>query len=170
MMEYLWAPWRIEYIRRNKSDDDGCIFCEKSSEKDDEKNLIVYRGETMFILLNLFPYNNGHLMIAPYRHTPDFLSLSDEECRELTELTKLSLRALEICLKPQGYNIGINLGSVSGAGIADHLHKHIVPRWMGDTNFMPVTGHTKVMLHGLKETWRELYDAFKQLVNTPETG
>jgi ATP adenylyltransferase len=169
-MDYLWAPWRIEYIRRDKSDHETCIFCDKSSENDDEENLVVYRGKTAFILMNLFPYNNGHLMISPYRHTPDFVTLTEEESREITELTKHSIRVLDRCLKPQGYNIGINIGSVSGAGIADHLHQHIVPRWKGDTNFMPVTGYTKVMLHGLKDTWRELHDAFEELKHGGKSG
>lgn len=162
-MDYLWAPWRIEYIRRDKSKKETCIFCQKASEDDDKKNLIVYRGKTAFVLLNLYPYNNGHLMIAPYRHTHDFINLSDEESAEIDKLTKLSLKVLEMCLKPQGFNLGMNLGNVSGAGIADHIHRHIVPRWLGDTNFMPVTGNTKVMLHGLQETWLELHKAFQTL-------
>ncbi|MDD3807265.1 MAG: HIT domain-containing protein [Candidatus Marinimicrobia bacterium] len=162
-MEYLWAPWRIEYIRRDKSQDEGCIFCKKNSEENDEDNLIVYRGETAFVLMNLFPYNNGHLMIAPYRHTSDILSLSEDESHEIFELTMLSICVINTCLKPQGYNIGMNLGHVSGAGIADHLHQHIVPRWLGDTNFMPIVGHTKVMMNGLKETWKVLHDAFEEI-------
>ncbi|BFN37234.1 HIT family protein [Fidelibacter multiformis] len=165
-MDYLWAPWRIEYIRRDKSEEEKCIFCQKPSEDDDEENLIVYRGKYTFVLMNLFPYNNGHLMIAPYRHTSDFLSLTDDENREMTKLTQVSLRVLETCLSPQGYNIGLNLGSVSGAGIADHLHQHIVPRWLGDTNFMPIIGHTKVMIDGLKETWKELHDGFIRIQDT----
>lgn len=161
-MDYLWAPWRIEYIRRDKSKKEVCIFCQKASEDDDKKNLIVYRGKTAFILLNLYPYNNGHLMVAPYRHTHDFTGLSEEETGEINILTQRSLKVLESCLKPQGFNIGMNLGNVSGAGIADHIHQHIVPRWLGDTNFMPVTGNTKVMLHGLQETWIELHKAFQK--------
>jgi len=162
-MDYLWAPWRIEYIRRDKSKNDECIFCRKASEDDDRENLIVYRANKAFILLNLYPYNNGHLMVAPYRHTDDFIGLSEEESREICQLTQLSVKVLESILKPQGFNIGMNLGNVSGAGIADHIHQHIVPRWLGDTNFMPVTGNTKVMLHGLQETWLELHKAFQEL-------
>ncbi len=157
--EILWAPWRIEYIE-NTSEYEGCIFCDKSKESDDRKNLIVYRGELGFVMMNRYPYNNGHLMVVPYQHTSEFSSLSSEEKLELFNLLEVSLDVLRKVMKPQGFNIGMNLGRLAGAGIADHLHFHIVPRWGGDTNFMPILGHTKVISEGLEQTWEKLKREF----------
>ena len=157
--EILWAPWRIEYIE-NAEEYRGCIFCDKSKEKDDKKNLIVYRGELGFVIMNRYPYNNGHLMVVPYQHTSEISSLSSEEKIELFNLLEISLNVLKKVMKPQGFNIGMNLGRLAGAGIADHLHFHIVPRWGGDTNFMPVVAHTKVISEGLEQTWEKLKREF----------
>lgn len=158
-METLWAPWRIEYIRSDKTEH-GCIFCNKPKETRDFENLILYRGETCFVIMNYYPYNNGHLMVVPYRHTSDFHELTSGEKLEIMNLLDVSLVILREDMRAQGFNIGVNLGSVAGAGIAEHLHFHIVPRWGGDTNFMPVTGHTKVLSEGLKETAERLKAKF----------
>ncbi len=158
-MDILWAPWRMEYIE-NADKYEGCIFCNKPKEKRDKENLIVYRGEMGFVMMNRYPYNSGHVMIVPYQHTGEFSSLSQEEKMELFNLLISSKDALMEIMKPQGFNIGMNLGRIAGAGIVDHLHFHIVPRWSGDTNFMPVVGHTKVVSEGLAQTWKKLRQAF----------
>jgi len=165
----LWAPWRIEYIE-NCDKPDGCIFCDKPKEDRDRENLIVHRGESVFVIMNRYPYNNGHLMIVPYRHTCDLASLTRQEQTESFDLITASKAVLADVMHPHGYNIGMNLGRVAGAGIADHLHYHIVPRWDGDTNFMPITGHAKVVSEGLKETWEKLIKGFQsvQIQTNPE--
>jgi len=157
-MDTLWAPWRIEYIKQPK--ETGCIFCTKPAQSRDKENFILYRGETAFIIMNYYPYNNGHLMIVPFRHTADIYNLTAAEKLELMNLLALSRQALTKTMSPHGFNIGMNLGEVAGAGVKDHLHFHIVPRWNGDTNFMPICGHTKVVSEGLTETWQQLKDAF----------
>lgn len=154
LMERLWAPWRIEYILQARQP--GCILCQKPGEQNDEANFLLYRGKYNFIILNIFPYNPGHLMIAPYRHTANLLDLSDKEAREHFELIKKSLKLLKEVMEPAGFNIGLNLGKVAGAGIADHLHTHVVPRWEGDTNFMPVLSDTKIVSEALTATYRRL--------------
>jgi ATP adenylyltransferase len=157
--DILWAPWRIEYIE-NAETPAGCIFCTKPSESDDRGNLITHRGRSAFVIMNRYPYNNGHLMVVPFRHTADLSDLEDSEKRELFDLLIVSQRVLADVMRPQGFNIGMNLGRTAGAGVADHLHFHIVPRWNGDTNFMPVLGHTKVVSEGLEQTWLKLTLAF----------
>ncbi|MBN2030063.1 HIT domain-containing protein [bacterium] len=159
-MNILWAPWRMEYIE-NADEYDGCIFCEKPKEDRDEENLIVYRGKTAFVMMNRYPYNNGHLMVVPYQHTDELNALSREQKIELFDLLILSKEKLIKVMKPQGFNIGMNIGRIAGAGIVDHLHFHIVPRWSGDTNFMPIVGHTKVVSEGLVETLKKLRKAFQ---------
>jgi ATP adenylyltransferase len=150
-MERLYAPWRMNYIMTDSRESGGsdkrseCIFCKKSRESADRDNLIIYRGTSSFVLLNLYPYNNGHLMVAPYLHTAKLSDLIPESLLEMMELVKGCEAALYRAYQPQGYNIGMNLGQIAGAGIADHLHMHIVPRWSGDTNFMPVLAETKVL-------------------------
>ncbi len=156
-MRQLWAPWRIKYILMEKPK--GCIFCLKPKEERDEENLILYRGRTCFVMLNMFPYNNGHLMIAPYRHVPSIEQLTDEELLELGILAKAMLKLLRKVMNPDGFNIGFNIGRVAGAGIEDHVHMHIVPRWNGDTNFMPIICDTKVIPEGLFDTYRRLKEA-----------
>lgn len=150
-MKILWAPWRIKFIKSKKQK--GCIFCKKIKEKDDKKNYIVYRGKFCFVLLNIYPYNNGHLMVVPYRHISDISKLRKEEEIELFETIKKMVKILKKTHKIQGCNIGINLGKVSGAGIEKHLHIHIVPRWLGDTNFMPIISETKVISESLEKTY-----------------
>jgi ATP adenylyltransferase len=153
-MEQLWAPWRIEYIEKPK--ESGCILCQKPEENNDEANFILYRGQSNFVILNAFPYNPGHLMVAPYRHIADLQELADSEAAEHFELVKKSLALLKEVLKPTGFNIGLNLGRVAGAGIEGHLHTHIVPRWQGDVNFMPVLSDTRVISEALAGTYRKL--------------
>jgi ATP adenylyltransferase len=150
--ERLYTPHRMAYIKGEGKD--GCPFCDIPSMPDDQ-GLIVARGEVCFVVLNLYPYNSGHLMVVPFRHVSAYDDLSDDETVELATLTQRSLRAIRHASGAQGFNVGMNLGSVAGAGIAAHLHQHVVPRWGGDTNFMPVVGHTKVLPQLLPDT-REL--------------
>jgi len=153
-MEQLWAPWRIEYIEKPKGD--GCILCQKPREDDDEANLILFRGQSNFVILNAFPYNPGHLMVAPYRHIANLQDLTDEEAKEHFNLVKKGLELLKETLKPAGFNVGLNIGKVAGAGIEGHLHTHIVPRWQGDANFMPVLSDTRVLSEALIATYKKL--------------
>lgn len=163
-MERLWAPWRMQYIEQiDDPADEGCIFCGKPEENDDEKNLILHRSSHCFVIMNLFPYNNGHLMVIPYRHLSDYRDLTDEELLDMQQLVRKTVGIIDGLMKPQGYNIGMNLGRVAGAGIADHLHTHIVPRWNGDTNFMPVLGQVKVISEELRTTWRKLRAEFERV-------
>ncbi len=157
-MDILWAPWRIQYIEQPK--EPGCIFCIKPAENQDKKNLIIYRGQQCFVIMNFYPYNNGHLMVVPFRHVSDLTDLDNKERLELMDLLAMCKDALKSTMFPQGFNIGMNLGEVAGAGVKDHLHFHIVPRWNGDTNFMPICGHTKVVSEGLAETWERLKNVF----------
>lgn len=153
-MEYLWAPWRMKYILQKQ--EAGCILCQKLKEKDDEVNLLLYRGKKNFIILNAFPYNPGHLLIAPYRHIACLEELTDEELIEHFDIVRKSVKLLTEVLKPAGFNVGLNLGKVAGAGIEDHIHTHIVPRWQGDTSFISVISNTKVIPEALKETYQKL--------------
>lgn len=161
-MKRLWAPWRMIYIK-GLDEEEGCIFCKKSKEGEEEKNLVLFRGKTCFVLLNLFPYNSGHLMAAPFRHLGELNELTDEEGLELFHLVQHSLKVLKDVLKPDGFNVGMNLGRTAGAGYEDHVHVHIVPRWNGDTNFMPVISDTKVVPQALRETYKALHPAFTEL-------
>ena len=157
-MEKLWAPWRMDYILQEKPQ--GCIFCDKPGQDQDRENLILFRGSFCFVIMNFYPYNNGHLLIVPFRHTADLAGLTSGEQTEMMTLLGRSTQVLQDGMKPNGFNIGMNLGRIAGAGIDDHLHFHIVPRWEGDTNFMPVTGHTKVLSQGLYESWDLLKPLF----------
>jgi len=148
----------------------GCVLCRVPAETDDEKNLLVYRGERCYALLNLYPYNTGHLMVAPYTHVADLTALDAETAAELMTLTQRCLRALRRALSPHGFNIGMNLGRIAGAGIADHLHLHIVPRWRGDTNFMPVIAGTKLIPELLSETYARLKRAFEEICSEEKGG
>ena len=157
-MEQLWAPWRLEYI---KSADElpGCVFC-RALEGEDEETLIVHRGERAFVLLNKFPYVSGHLMVAPLRHVGEYGELDDEEAVEIHRLVQAGIEALAGLYGPQGYNLGWNLGRVAGAGVLDHVHQHVVPRWAGDTNFMPVLADVRVMPEHLADSRRKLAEAW----------
>jgi ATP adenylyltransferase len=168
----LWTPWRMAYIRGAAVDgsSDGCIFCDLPAEQADERNHVLARGRHTFVILNAFPYNPGHLMVAPFRHTAEFEDLTDEELAEAMAFTKLAVRALREGSDAHGFNLGMNLGQIAGAGIADHLHLHLVPRWGGDTNFMPVVGQTKVLPELLSETWQRLRPRFAEAERTLRGG
>jgi ATP adenylyltransferase len=165
-MEKLWSPWRSQYIEsfKEKNKKSSCIFCDCIGlDKNDPENLLVETGNTTFTVLNLYPYNNGHLMVVPKRHTRDFSSLTGEEKSEIFSYLQLCEKALNKTLHPDGFNIGANLGKSSGAGIDEHIHFHIVPRWNGDTNFMPVLGEVKVISQELQKTKMNLLRAFEEL-------
>jgi len=150
-MDTLHAPWRIEYILSPKPELKEGLFTRIAQSSDDEENLVIVRDRTCFALLNKYPYNGGHLMVVPYKEVPDLNGLTDEESADLWKLVRRCVNALTAVMKPDGFNIGINLGKVAGAGIAEHLHIHVVPRWNGDTNFMPVIAGTGVVPQALKE-------------------
>ena len=157
-MEQLWAPWRMAYIQQEAAA--GCILCDKPAEDDDEQNYILYRGEHNFIIMNRYPYNGGHLMIVPYRHLASLEELADKERDEHFGLVSRSTTVLRQVFQPGGFNVGINIGRIAGAGIDGHMHSHVVPRWSGDTNFMPVIGDTKVVNEALAETYARLKEWF----------
>lgn len=163
MQERLWAPWRMQYVSEAGKPSGECIFCEKPATDDDAGNLIVWRGAQCYVILNLYPYSSGHLMIVPYRHTPDLTSLTDAEWQEMGALMRLCVRALEREYHPDGFNIGFNLGRAAGAGIEAHLHLHIVPRWHGDTNFMATIGETRVLPESLEQTRARLANALQEV-------
>jgi len=156
-MELKWTPWRMAYIQR--APEEGCVLCRVPAEDDDRKNLLLYRGEHCYALLNLYPYNTGHLMVAPYAHVADLEALDVETAAELLIVAQRCIRALRRTLSPHGFNLGMNLGRAAGAGIADHLHLHVVPRWQGDTNFMPLIGATKLIPELLEETYARVSQA-----------
>ena len=158
-MENLWAPWRIDYILSKK--EAGCIFCDKPAENRDEDNLILLRGKFNFIIMNAYPYNNGHMMVVPYRHTAMLSDWQPEEQQEMMQLASVGVEVLRKAMKPDGFNLGINMGIVAGAGVADHIHLHIVPRWNGDTNFMPVLSDTRVVSEHLRATYRKLKETME---------
>jgi ATP adenylyltransferase len=153
----------MAYIQDGGERPVGCIFCAKAAEDRDDENLIVLRSESCYALLNLFPYNNGHLMIAPYQHVPSISDLDPETLTDLVVTAQRCLAALQSALDPQGYNMGINQGAAAGAGIADHVHFHVVPRWIGDTNFMPVLADVKVMPEYLQTTLRQLREKLRSV-------
>jgi len=157
-MEHIWAPWRIQYILEEKPG--GCILCDKPKEDKDVQNYILYRGDKNFIIMNSYPYNPGHLLVAPYRHTPDLEELTEEERNEHFELVSRSIRVLKDVFQPGGFNIGANIGKVAGAGIDDHFHSHIVPRWQGDTNYVPVLADIRVVPQALADTYKALVGKF----------
>jgi ATP adenylyltransferase len=157
-VKQLWAPWRLEYVAA-ADEQEGCVFC-LAEEGDDEERLVVHRGELGFVLLNKFPYASGHLMVAPRRHVGEFAALTGEEALELHRLAAQGMEALGATFGPEGYNLGWNLGRIAGAGVVDHVHLHVVPRWSGDTNFMPVLADVKVLPEHLLDTRRKLAAAW----------
>lgn len=153
----LWAPWRIEYILSDKGS--GCIFCAAAEGVEERARWVVDRGESCFTILNTFPYAPGHLMVAPLRHVGELDDLDDDEMAELMALARRAIAALRVAMSPHGFNVGLNLGEVAGAGIADHLHLHVVPRWEGDNNFMPVLADTRVIPQALDAVRAAVVDA-----------
>ena len=165
-MDRLWAPWRMEYISGASAQaypEGACVLCLMGDESPSEENLILHRGTVCYIIMNLFPYINGHLMVLPYRHTTCLADLGKEERLEMFAQADLSERVLKRAMHPDGFNIGMNLGRVAGAGIADHMHLHVVPRWNGDTNFMPVLGEARVISEALKVTYQKLRPIFEEM-------
>jgi ATP adenylyltransferase len=157
----IWAPWRLAYVKdASKDNEEECIFCAKPAQNEDEANLIVHRGERCFVILNLFPYTNGHLMIAPYEHTGRLQELPEGTVAEMMGLAQRAMARLELVYDPHGYNVGFNQGRVAGAGVEHHIHLHVVPRWGGDTNFMPVIADTKVMPQTLEQSYEALRGSF----------
>jgi ATP adenylyltransferase len=154
-MKHLWSPWRLEYLTAPKAE--GCIFCRAAESKGDRENLVLLRGERAFLILNRYPYNNGHFMSVPYDHVPSLEDLDPPTLTEMMLLVNRGMAALRACMCPDGFNVGANLGLVAGAGIEDHVHIHTVPRWAGDTNFMPVVGDMRVV----PQTWLQTYDALR---------
>jgi ATP adenylyltransferase len=157
-MEELWAPWRMEYILSDKSGE--CVFCQILAEDDPEKSHILYQTESGFVIMNIYPYNSGHLMVVPHRHVSELEELTEEEHLGLMNLVALSIKVLKQVLHPQGFNLGMNLGREAGAGVQGHLHWHVVPRWAGDTNFMPILGNTKVISQYVADTYQQLKPYF----------
>lgn len=170
-MKRIWSPWRMEYIVGERQP--GCVFCDKSQQTQDSDNLILLRGKQCFIMLNRYPYNNGHLMVVPYAHVSSPTELPAAALLEMMNLVNVSLEVLRESMEPDGFNVGMNLGTSAGAGIADHLHMHIVPRWAGDTNFMPVLGETRVIveaLHACYDKLKPLFDCRGELKPHPQAG
>ena len=160
-MKRLWSPWRLEYLTAPKYE--GCIFCRAVESNDDRENLVLLRGERAFLILNRYPYNNGHLMVVPYAHVPSLEDLDALTLADLMQLLKQGLAALRVAMGPEGFNVGANLGQVAGAGVEAHVHLHVVPRWSGDTNFMPIIGDMRV----IPQTWLQTYDELKAALKDP---
>ncbi len=161
--DIMWAPWRMSYITAEHDHGftgTGCVFCDLPAADDDERTYILFRGTKSFVIMNLYPYNNGHLMVVPFAHVDSLMALDSGTTSEMMDLAKLSERVVIDAMKPQGFNIGINQGRAAGAGIADHLHLHVVPRWAGDTNFMPALSDTRVMPQHLDDTYALLRPGF----------
>jgi ATP adenylyltransferase len=161
-MKHLWSPWRLEYLTEPK--DEACIFCRAAEGDDDRENLVLFRGERAFLILNRYPYNNGHFMVVPYAHLPSLEALDTPTLTEMMLLLNRGLAALRATMYPDGFNVGANLGEVAGAGIEGHVHLHAVPRWSGDTNFMPVIGDMRVV----PQTWLQTFDDLKAALDTQE--
>lgn len=158
----LWAPWRMRYIKGEDRVSRGCVLCE-APRMDDKEALIVYRGERAYVILNKYPYNSGHLMVVPYRHVPDIVDLDKEELAEMMELARASIRALREAFRPHGFNLGVNIGEAAGAGISGHVHLHVLPRWVGDTNYTMTFAGVKVIPQALEETWAVLKPIMEKL-------
>ncbi|MDZ7731360.1 MAG: HIT domain-containing protein [Natrialbaceae archaeon] len=166
-MDQLFAPWRIEWVRRDDRTMDGeCVFCSLPRQDSDRENLVVARSDSAYVLLNNYPYNPGHLLVIPYVHEADYPSLSDDVLLDHSKLTQRALQALETALNPDGFNTGMNLGTAAGGSIGDHLHTHVVPRWSGDTNFMPIVDDTKVIVEALDATYDSIHEAFAEQQGT----
>ncbi len=161
-MDYLWTPWRYAYIKAAGSVE-GCVFCELLNLGDDEKARIVHRGQHCFMVLNTFPYTSGHVMAVPYAHVDQLQKLAPEAAREMIDLAQKTETILHELYKPDGINLGMNIGAAAGAGVAGHIHMHILPRWVADANFMTVVGETRVLPEVLEETWKRMTAAFQQI-------
>ncbi|MGH9736100.1 MAG: HIT family protein [Candidatus Acidiferrales bacterium] len=158
-MDYLWTPWRYQYISEATKSASSCIFCEAIAANDDAKMLVVFRGKKNYVILNRYPYTSGHVMIVPYQHASDFAGADIDTMREMIQIAQRVQRVLEETYHPEGYNLGMNLGRAAGAGVQGHLHLHVLPRWCGDSNFMTVTGETRVEPEDLATTYKKLQAA-----------
>lgn len=161
-MNNLWAPWRMQFIDDLKNRKDGCIFCELALPGDDRERLVLYRGKLAFAVMNRYPYNNGHILITPYRHVATLRELDGAEQKEMMEQTGEAIEIITKAIEAEGFNCGINLGRAAGAGVLDHVHLHVVPRWVGDTNFLPVMSETRSMPEYLTATYDRLIGGFKK--------
>ena len=159
-MDHLWSPWRYQYVQKEKTGD-GCVFCKAACSERDEDALVVYRARRNFIIMNLYPYTTGHLMVVPYEHVNTMQDASRETLEEMILLVQRAQQCLREIYRPPGFNLGMNLGESAGAGIAEHIHMHVLPRWPGDTNFMTTVAETRVLPEDLATTWRKLRDAFQ---------
>lgn len=162
-MERLWAPWRDAYVSTPSEQTHGCIFCDKPREARDAANYILLRAECVFVILNAYPYNNGHMMVVPYAHVGDLTEVEQRTTAEMMEVSQRCVRVLRARLRPDGCNLGMNLGRPAGAGVADHIHLHIVPRWTGDTNFMPVLAGVRVLSQALESSYETLRAGFQEI-------
>ncbi|MCD6401809.1 MAG: HIT domain-containing protein [Anaerolineales bacterium] len=161
-MDYIWSPWRMAYIQENKQDD-GCVFCKAAQQQDNEHNLIIYRGKNAFVILNRYPYTSGHAMVVPNQHESDLTSLSSETRAEMMELVSKCMQVLRESYHPEGFNVGANIGYAAGAGIPQHVHIHIVPRWSGDTNFISTLSNTRVIPEALADTYWRIRETWEKL-------
>jgi ATP adenylyltransferase len=163
-MDYIWSPWRYQFLTEAKRDE-GCVFCRMGADDPsrDELNLIAFRARSNFVVLNLYPYTSGHMMIVPYEHVAELSSAQEETAAEMMRLTRTAERVLRGDYRPDGINLGMNLGAAAGAGIAGHIHMHVLPRWIGDANFMSTVGETRNLPEELHVTWRKLRDAFQEI-------
>lgn len=162
MPERLWAPWRLQYVSSAREKAEGCLFCQRAQEPCSAENMVLWRNEHALVMLNAFPYTNGHLMVAPVRHTADMNDLSDAELLAIARAVRDCVNLLKEAYRPDGFNIGVNLGRAAGAGIEDHIHWHIVPRWNGDTNFMPVLADVRVIPDSLENTYAKLHQVLSR--------
>lgn len=167
-MDYLWTPWRYSYIQSAEAAT-GCIFCDKPKEDADEKNLIVHRGRHNFLILNAYPYTSGHAMIVPFQHTDELQKLDAAAAAEMMAMAQQAETVIRKLYRPDGINLGMNIGKAAGAGVAGHLHMHILPRWTADANFMSVIGETRVLPEDLQKTWKRMREALPSLVSTPKS-
>ena len=160
-MEYIWTPWRMKYIQGNNKTSD-CVFCQALTQLDGSDNLVLFRGQLAFVILNRYPYTSGHVMVVPMAHKPALEDLDTDIRTEIIELTTKCINVLKIVYKPEGFNLGMNIGAIAGAGIAEHIHMHIVPRWAGDTSFMAILGKTRVLPENLEDTYLRMLNAWKE--------
>ena len=159
-MDILWAPWRMDYIKSPSKGTGACLFCDKLKNVNDRENLVLFRSAHTFVVMNPYPYNNGHLMVLPYSHLPTLEGLDDEALLDFIKITRRSIAALKEAFMPEGFNVGINLGKVAGAGLGEHVHLHIVPRWTGDASFITVVGEVRVIPEHVRSTYDRLYPVF----------
>ena len=159
-MNHIWSPWRMEYIENSKAD--GCIFCLAQEKEDSAENLIAFRGSYSYVILNRYPYTSGHLMVVPFEHQPNLETLDSQTRAEMMELTSRCMTVLRKVYNPQGFNIGANIGEAAGAGVKEHVHIHIVPRWAGDTNFMSALAETRVLPEALEDTYQRVKKGFEE--------